>query len=80
MSNLQVIYRYSTKLGGITRTKAYKTNNGIKDTYQEHFIEKLNGFIRNLHGNVEEKISKLEDFVKILPPNLVNPILRIPGD
>ena len=68
------------KLNGITKMKTHKTDNGIKDTYQEFYIEKASGFIRSLNGRRDVKERRIKEFVTThLPENPVNPLFRIPG-
>lgn len=64
----------------MVKYKAIKTDNGVKDTYQEYFLDESSNFIRALDGAFEEKQRKLEEFVKTLPPKPVNPLFRLQGD
>ena len=80
MSDLERIYVLATSLGGMVKYKAIKTDNGVKDTYQEYFLDKSSDFIRALNGTVEEKQRKLEQFVGTLPKKPINPLFRLQGE
>ena len=42
-------------VGGKTKAKEYKSSLGIKDKYQEYFLEHLGNFQTNLQGRAAEK-------------------------
>ena len=54
-----------------------RTASGVKDTYLDHFIKKLDGAVLNFRG--ANRQTKLEDEIKNLPPNVFSPIWRLKG-
>jgi hypothetical protein len=56
-----------------------KTERGIKDMYQDHFIEKIFDFMKKLRGSQEARQKKIDDMVSKLPKDekLTSPIWRI---
>jgi hypothetical protein len=63
-----------------TKTKVAKmrTEDGIKDTYQMFFLEKLFTSYKKKRG-VREKQEALDAKVKSLPKNTTSPVWRIKG-
>ena len=68
-------------VGGKTKSKELKTENGVKDTYQEVFAEKIFSFLQKFQNKEkkEEKQAELDKFVKGLPSNPRSPVWRIKG-
>ena len=50
---------------------------GVKDTYQEHFIELVSNFMKSLKIKNKETQENINKYVKSLPSNVNNPVWRI---
>ena len=71
--------KHMCTIGEQTKGKKLKTTKGVKDTYQEYFIERIQKFTRNLRGNGRDKQRKINNFVGTLPANTNNPVWKIKG-
>lgn len=65
-------------VGNQTKIKDLKTSTGTKDTYLEHFIEKLAGLYKNKKGAAAKK-SALDAQSARMPTNVLSPVWRIKG-
>ena len=64
----------------MTQTQKIKTNNGVKDTFQELFLERIFAFGRTLRGPPPEKQNLLDLFIKDnTPDDTISPVWRIKG-
>ncbi|KAF4584957.1 hypothetical protein EYR40_001783 [Pleurotus pulmonarius] len=64
--------------GSTTRVKAMRTQSGIKDTYQLHFVEQLLQSVKGKQGESAKQAAidaKLDSF----PSNITSPVWRING-
>jgi hypothetical protein len=55
-----------------------RTESGIKDTYQNFFLEKLFKSYKNKRG-ADSKQAALDKEIKSLPDNIMSPVWRIKG-
>ncbi|KAJ3558207.1 hypothetical protein NP233_g11552 [Leucocoprinus birnbaumii] len=78
---LHQIFQHSKTPGEKTKAKRLKTENGVKDTFQEHFLLKLDKFIKTLPpGSYQQKQEQIDQFVKSFPEHTVSPMWRIQED
>ena len=81
LKTLQVIFRHTSTVGGMTHTKNLKTFMGVKDTFQDFFLERIYTFSRKLRGSVAKKQELLDVFVATqLPKDILSPVWRITGE
>ncbi|KAE9396390.1 hypothetical protein BT96DRAFT_824723, partial [Gymnopus androsaceus JB14] len=66
------------RLGTKTKIKASRTASGVKDTFQEHFLERLFGSYTKKR-KTETKQAALDAEVKKLPEETTSPVWRIKG-
>lgn len=78
-ATLHNIFTTAKTVGGRTRSKAMRTESGIKDVYQDHFTEMIFKYVKRLRGSVQQKQAKVDRFVETLPERMVNPVWRIRG-
>jgi len=65
-------------VGNKTALKKHHTETGIKDTTQEHFLEKLFASYKGKSGT-RKKQEALDTAVGQLPPDITSPVWRIDG-
>ena len=81
IENLKAIYRSAATVGGITRAKKLKTLHGLRDKYQDFYVEKISHFLQSLSGDSGyQKQLKVDEFVNHFPRYPMNPIYRIKGE
>ena len=79
MRELDSMIEKSKRLGTITEVRNMKTETGIKDTFLEHFLNRMADSYRNVKGKVP-KTRALDEFCATsLPANIVSPVWRIDG-
>ncbi|KAJ3966306.1 hypothetical protein EV361DRAFT_809262 [Lentinula raphanica] len=82
VDQLKSIFTTSTKISGKTEAAKMVTQSGTKDTFLEHFRQKVFSFISKLPPGTtrQEKQQKVDDYVlKELPQNIYSPVWRIKG-
>ena len=79
MQKLGEIYQNATTIGGKTKAKELRTENGLKDKYQEYFINKVNSFMTNAHGSNLERQNRINAFLNSLPQVVTSPVWRLQG-
>ena len=78
--SLQAVLAEAKRIGGKTQSKKLKTKSGVKDTYQDYFLEKIYNFTKNLRSRNTESKNQLNEFLATLPKHLMNPIWRLKGE
>ena len=78
--DLKSILNSALSVGGKTKAKGMKSSLGIKDKYQEFFLEHLGTFQTNLRGRTVEKEKLLADYAKTMPEKVNNPVWRLKGE
>ncbi|KAH6876645.1 hypothetical protein BKA70DRAFT_1128177 [Coprinopsis sp. MPI-PUGE-AT-0042] len=68
----------SSKLHVKTAVKKHQTSTGIKDVYQEHWLQKLFASYRYKRGETNKEAA-LKDTVNSLPSQTTSPVWRIKG-
>lgn len=80
LRTLQQIFAEASAVGGMTRSKTLKTNTGVKDTFQQHFTDRLFALGRKLRGRKSEKQVLLDLLVADdFPDDIISPVWRIKG-
>ncbi|KAF9487548.1 hypothetical protein BDN71DRAFT_1404584, partial [Pleurotus eryngii] len=64
--------------GSKTRVKAMRTETGIKDTYQLHFIEQLFDSVKGKHGEAAKQAA-INTKLRSFPSNVTSPVWHING-
>ena len=77
---LDDIYTKAKTIGEKGRSKDLKRDNGIKDTYQEVFMERIFDFMRKFDKGREAKQRAVDEFAKTLPYQPRSPVWRIKGE
>ena len=75
---LQSYYDKATVVGNKTALKVLRTEQGIKDTVQEFFLDKLFTSYSSKKGLAQKK-QALDDAVRRLPEDITSPVWRING-
>ena len=79
MTNILDSYLSQAKtVGNKTALKKHRTETGIKDTTQEHFLEKLFASYKGKSGT-RKKQEAFDAAVGQLPPDITSPVWRIDG-
>lgn len=80
MRHLDEVFKAATTIGGGATAKRLKTDHGVKDTFQEVFMERIYAFTRKLRGKIPDKQRALDEFVSAtLPDDTRSPMWRIRG-
>lgn len=74
------MFKESCSVGGAGRAKKKKTEYGVKDTFQEFFLDQITTFAARLRGPRQEKQEVLDMFVETeIPKDTQSPVYRILG-
>lgn len=79
---LKSAFQQASVIGNKTNVKKLKTNNGVKDTFQEYFTDKLFMFQSKLRGTWSKKQAAVEEMLKSMPQEdstRMSPVWRIKG-
>ena len=80
LQKLEEIFKHASMIGGMTHVKKVKTASGVKDTFQEFFLEHIYSFTRKLRGPTVKKQELLDIFVNTtIPDDITSPVWRIKG-
>ena len=74
---IRQIYTYYKTAGGKGIAEKLKTDKGVKDTFQEFFLDKISSAIKNKR-TVSERNEAIVN-VSDLPEDPMNPVLRLLG-
>ncbi|KAI0357218.1 hypothetical protein OH77DRAFT_1495041 [Trametes cingulata] len=75
---LENIFQKAATVGGMTGAKKLKTEHGVKDTFQDFFLQRIFAFGRKLRGSHAEKQLLLDAFVaQEIPDDILSPVWRI---
>ena len=74
------IYKNATTVGSKTKAKELKSRHGVKDKYQEYFIEKVNFYSADSYGTNTERQGRINTFLDSLPETVTNPVWRLDGE
>ncbi|OSX63035.1 hypothetical protein POSPLADRAFT_1033630 [Postia placenta MAD-698-R-SB12] len=78
LGHLQAIFQEASTVGGTTRAKQMKTETGMKDTFQDHFVNRIAAFSCKLHGSHGEKQAIIDEMITSeFPANTSSPIFHI---
>ncbi|KAL1947759.1 hypothetical protein VTO73DRAFT_13483 [Trametes versicolor] len=78
MEHLEEAFKAATTIGGGATAKRLKTDYGVKDTFQEVFMERIFAFTRKLRGKIPDKQHALDEFIAAaLPEDTRSPMWRI---
>ncbi|KAI0754107.1 hypothetical protein C8Q80DRAFT_346349 [Daedaleopsis nitida] len=78
LKELEAVFATGSSYGGISRAKKEKTLFGVKDTFQEFYLDKISTFASRLRGSRGEKEHALNMFVKAeIPSDTRSPVFRI---
>lgn len=61
-----------------TKVQQMRTNTGVKDTYQLHFLERLFDSYKSKRGTANKQAA-LDAEINELPSNITSPVWRIKG-
>lgn len=75
---LKSFFEQASTLDTKTKVKKMRTDSGIKDTFQMHFLDKLFASYSKKRGP-EHKEAALRAELDRLPKNTINPLWRIKG-
>ncbi|KAF8204045.1 hypothetical protein BJ912DRAFT_841196 [Pholiota molesta] len=78
MRQLNTYYEHAKTVGTKTMLKQLRTDSGIKDTVQEHFLEKLFSAYKSKRG-AKAKEDALAAAVNALPDDITSPVWRLQG-
>lgn len=73
---LASFFDLAKSVGAKTRIKTEKTENGIKDTVQDFFLDKLFASYKNTQPN-QTKQAALDAAVAQLPDDITSPVWRL---
>ncbi|KAG5219769.1 hypothetical protein IMY05_C4770000700 [Salix suchowensis] len=78
VNSLQSQFIYASTPGSKTRVKAMRTETGIKDTYQLHFVEQLFDSVKGKRGEAAKQAA-IDAKLRSFPSNVTSPVWRING-
>ena len=76
---LKSIFDTACRVGGMSQAAKLHTAYGVKDTYQEVFMDKIFAVCRKLTGSIAEKQKTVDELVETFPPVVSSPVWRIKG-
>ncbi|KAF9494386.1 hypothetical protein BDN71DRAFT_1563932 [Pleurotus eryngii] len=78
VNSLRSQFTQASTPGSKTRVKAMRTETGIKDTHQLHFVEQLFDSVKGKHGEMAKQAA-IDTKLRNFPPNVTSPVWRING-
>jgi hypothetical protein len=78
MRQLAAFHDRAKEVGAKTFLRKMRTESGVKDTVQEHFLDKLFTSYKGKHGT-QAKQAALDSAVQSLPPNITSAVWRLKG-
>jgi len=78
MTTLASFFNRAKEVGTKTILKKMRTESGVKDTVQEHFLDKLFASYKGKQGT-QAKQAALDSAVQSLPPNITSAVWRLKG-
>jgi hypothetical protein len=72
------MFELAGTVGNQTKIKDLKTQEGVKDTYLDHFLDKIAGSYKKKQGVVAKRTALEAQYAR-LPPNVFSPVWRIKG-
>ncbi|THV03266.1 hypothetical protein K435DRAFT_791971 [Dendrothele bispora CBS 962.96] len=79
LAELRSQFSAGSRIGGATSYKARKTASGVKDVYQEYFINQIQGIAKTKGLSKPQKKSKIQDLCKTFPRSTISPVWKIKG-
>lgn len=77
-TKLRSYFTEASTLHTKTKVQTMRTESGIKDTYQMHFLEQVFDSYKKKSGRASKQAA-LEAKLKQLPANILSPVWRIKG-
>ncbi|ETW77160.1 hypothetical protein HETIRDRAFT_174197 [Heterobasidion irregulare TC 32-1] len=78
-SKLKTIFDTARTVGGMTELARLHTMFGVKDTYQETFMDRIFALGRKFRGSLADKQRKMDDLMASFPADVTSPVWRIKG-
>ena len=78
MAKLAAFLNRAKEVGARTFLKKMRTESGVKDTVQEHFLDKLFASYKGKQGT-QAKQAALDSAVQSLPPDITSAVWRLKG-
>jgi hypothetical protein len=78
MKELDFIFEQASTAGGKKRSDDRKTETGVKDTYQEFFLDKLSDATKKIR-KTEARAQAFRQAVESFPANTISPVWQIKG-
>jgi hypothetical protein len=72
------MFAMASQVGKQTKIKELKTSTGTKDTFLDHFLEKLAGSYKKKQGTAAKQ-AVLDSQIHSLPTNVFSPVWQIKG-
>ncbi|ETW79803.1 hypothetical protein HETIRDRAFT_48824 [Heterobasidion irregulare TC 32-1] len=76
---LRSIFKTVQRVGGMSQAAKLHTAYGVKDTYQDSFIDRIATLTRKLTGSMASRQKKVDDLVATFPMDTLSPVWRIKG-
>ncbi|KAI0309831.1 hypothetical protein OF83DRAFT_1179167 [Amylostereum chailletii] len=77
IKSLGSVFTSATCVGGMTAAKTIQTEKGVKDMFQQSFMDRIFALGRKLNGSGEEKQEKIYRLVATFPDDVTSPVWRI---
>ncbi|KAI0311059.1 hypothetical protein OF83DRAFT_1177947 [Amylostereum chailletii] len=77
LQDLRTMFTDACTLGKMTQVGKLKTERGVKDTFLEHFLDKVSNFSKRLKGKTADKQNTINEYIQELPEFPVSPVWRI---
>ena len=77
--NLKSIWDDYSTIGNKTKAERTKTEKGVKDTFQEYFLDKLYSSYKNKRA-IADKRQALKECIQTMPEATTSPVLRLKGE
>lgn len=74
------MFNTASQVGGMTQAGKLQTEFGLKDTFQNFFVQKIFTLGRELRGSSEQKQEAVDRLIDTFPNNINSPVWRIRGE
>ena len=74
------MFAEAVKIGGANKVKQKKTLHGVKDTFQDVFLDRITAYSARLRGSRADKQAALDLFIAAqIPDDIRSPVFCIKG-
>lgn len=79
INRLRTMFQTASQVGGMTQAGKLQTQFGLKDTFQDFFVDKIFALGRKVRGSTASKQEAINQLIESFPAELTSPVWRIKG-